>query len=139
MVGELPTQGLIPAHLEEFLPPIPNPYQPKNNLEREILTLLADGRSQNAAYDMRNSPLTTFMVKYLGFDEIKKHRQRAKELCQKNLSPEEFINGCNPSLIKTVVDAILELFDSRKKAISGIKKEQDLNRVENRNFISQQI
>lgn len=136
MVGELPSQGLIPAHLEEFLPPIQNPYQPKNNLEREILTLLADGRSQNAAYDMRNSPLSTFMVKYIGFDEIKNHRQKAKDFFQQNISAEEFINSCNQNLVKTVIDAILELFDSRKQAISGVKKEQKVNWSQDCNFIS---
>ncbi len=72
MVGELPSKGYIPAHLEDFLPDIFNPYKSKNYLECEVLTLLAEGRSKNAAYDMINSPLTTFMVRYLGFDEIKK-------------------------------------------------------------------
>ncbi|MGB3513386.1 MAG: hypothetical protein WBA93_30060 [Microcoleaceae cyanobacterium] len=122
MIGELPSQGLIPAHLEKFLPPIQNPYQPKNNLEREILTLLTDGRSQNAAYDLRNSPLSMFMVKYIGFDEMKKHRQRAKDFFENNISAEEFLNGCNQHLVKIVIDGILELFNSRKQAISGVKE-----------------
>lgn len=122
MIGELPTQGLDPAHLESFLPDIHNPYQPKNNLEREVLTLLADGRCQNAAYDMRNSPLSTFIVRYIGFEEVKKQRERIKELFQKSISPEDFIDGCNEDLVKMIIDGILELFESRKQAISGVKK-----------------
>ena len=137
MVGELPSQGIIPAHLEKFLPQIHNPYQPKNNLECEVLTLLEDGRSQNAAYDMRNSPLSTFIVKYIGFDEIKQQRQRAKEFFQNNMSAEEFINSCNQNLVRTIIDGILELFDSRKQAISGVKKDQKLKSHQNINFISQ--
>ncbi|NEP08170.1 MAG: hypothetical protein F6K34_27410, partial [Okeania sp. SIO4D6] len=122
MIGELPTQGFNPAHLESFLPDINNPYQPKNSLEREVLTLLADGRCQNAAYDMRNSPLSTFIVIYIGFEEVKKQRERTKELFQKSISPEDFIDGCNQDLVKIIIDGILELFESRKQAISGVKK-----------------
>ncbi|OZH53117.1 hypothetical protein AFK68_19835 [Hydrocoleum sp. CS-953] len=127
MVGELPSQGHIPAHLEDFLPDIHNPYQPQNNLQREVLTLLADGRSQNAVYDMRNSPLSTFMVKYIGFDEVKKQRKRTNDFCQKKISAEEFIDGCNQNLVKTVIEGILELFESRKQAIGGVKKVKYIN------------
>ncbi|NET26469.1 hypothetical protein [Okeania sp. SIO1I7] len=127
MIGELPTQGFDPAHLESFLPDIHNPYQPKNSLEREVLTLLADGRCQNAAYDMRNSPLSTFIVRYIGFEEVKKQRERIKELFQKNISPEDFIDGCNQDLVKMIIDGVLELFESRKQAISGVKKGNCIN------------
>ncbi len=127
MLGELPSQGHIPAHLEDFLPDIHNPYQNKNNLESEVLTLLADGRGQNAAYDMRNSPLSTFIVKYIGFDEVKKQRQRINDFFQNNISAEEFIDGCNQNLVKTLIDGILELFESRKRAIRGVKKASYIN------------
>ncbi|MEM1169324.1 MAG: hypothetical protein AAGJ08_09700 [Cyanobacteria bacterium P01_H01_bin.35] len=122
MLGELPSQGYIPAHLEDFLPDIQNPYEYQNNLECEVLTLLADGRSQNVIYDMRNSPLSTFMVKYIGFDEVKKQRKRTNDFCQKKISAEEFIDGCNQNLVKTVIEGILDLFESRKQAIGGVKK-----------------
>ncbi|NEQ40431.1 MAG: hypothetical protein F6K40_31055 [Okeania sp. SIO3I5] len=124
MVGELPSKGCIPAHLEDFLPEIYNPYKSQNHLECEALTLLAEGRNNNVAYDMRNSPLTTFMVRYLGFDEIKKQRKRTNDFCQKKISAEEFIDGCNQNLVKTLVEGILDLFESRKQAICGVKKEK---------------
>ncbi len=139
MVGELPTQGYNPAHLDNFLPEVHNPYQPKNNLEREVLTLLADGRCQNAGYDMRNSPLSTFIVKYIGFDEVRKQRQKIKDFCQKNISAEEFIDGCNHNLVKTIIDGALELFESRKQAISGVKKGKYIKWNQNNQYLSSQI
>ncbi|NES05174.1 MAG: hypothetical protein F6K22_21530 [Okeania sp. SIO2F4] len=86
--------------------------------------MLKDGLSQNAVYDMRNSPLSTFMVKYIGFDEVKKQRQRINDFFQNNIYAEEFIDGCNQNLVKTVINGILELFESRKQAIGGIKKKE---------------
>ncbi|MGK7921157.1 MAG: hypothetical protein AB4080_14230 [Trichodesmium sp.] len=131
MVGELPTQGHTPAHLEDFLPDIQNPYQCQNSLESEVLILLEDGRSLNADYDMRNSPLSTYMVKYIGFDEVKKQRKRINDFLEKNVSAEEFIDGCNSSLVKTVIEGILDLFESRKQAIQGVKKGKYINGNQN--------
>lgn len=135
MVGELPSKGYISAHLENFLPDIYNPYPWKNNLEYEVLILFAEGRAQNTTYDIvksplsniRNSPLTTFIVRYLGFDEIKKQRDITNNFCQKKISAEEFINSCNQNLVKTIIDGVLDLFESRKWAISGVKKGEYIN------------
>jgi hypothetical protein len=117
LMGEMPTENFVAASLVDFLPEICHPYEPKHQLEQQVLTLLDKGRTQNASYDIKNSPLATYMVKSMGFDEIRHQRNRAQEFFQNVISPEEFLAGCDAHVKKTVTDGIVKLFDSRKAAL----------------------
>ena len=117
LMGEMPTENFVAASLVDFLPEISHPHHPKNELEQQVLTLLDKGRTQSASYDIKNSPLTTYMVKSMGFDEIRHQRDRAQEFFQNVISPEDFLAGCDPLVKKTVTDGIVQLFDSRKIAL----------------------
>jgi hypothetical protein len=63
------------------------------------------------------SPLTTFVVKIVGFDEMRYQCDRAKEFFRQNLNAYDFISGFNPIVTEIVIDSILKLFDSRKSTI----------------------
>lgn len=117
LMGEMPTENFVGASLVDFLPEIPHPHQPKDNLEDQVLTLLEKGRTQTASYDIKNSPLATYMVKSMGFDEIRHQRDRAQEFFQNLISPEEFLGGFDDNVKQTVTDGIVKLFDSRKAAL----------------------
>lgn len=117
LMGEMPTENFVAASLVDFLPEITNPHYPKNELEQQVLTLLDKGRTQSASYDIKNSPLATYMVKSMGFDEIRHQRNRAQEFFQNMISPEEFLAGCDDRVKKSVTDGIVKLFDSRKAAL----------------------
>ena len=120
IMGELPSKAHLGANLEEFIPIITdNPHPPTTYVETEVLTLLEKGRSKSSAYDIKHSPLTTFMVKSVGFDEIQHQRDRAKEFFKGTISPEEFLAGCEPTVTKVVTEGVLKVFDSRKAALSG--------------------
>ncbi|WP_413168292.1 hypothetical protein ACL6C3_10030 [Capilliphycus salinus ALCB114379] len=117
LMGEMPTENFVAASLVDFLPEIDHPHEPKNELEQQVLTLLDKGRTQSASYDIKNSPLATYMVKSMGFDEIRHQRDRAQEFFQNVISAEEFLSGCDIHVKKTVTDGIVKLFDSRKAAL----------------------
>lgn len=119
IMGELPSKAHMGANLEEFIPVITdNPHPPQTYVETEVLTLLEKGRSKSSAYDIKHSPLTTFMVKSVGFGEIQHQRDRAKEFFKGNISPEDFLAGCEPEVTKIVTECVLKVFDSRKAALS---------------------
>lgn len=103
--------------LENFLPKIDNPYHPQLDIESEVLNLLEKGRSKSSGYDIKNSPLTTFIVKLIGFDEIRSSLGPAKEFFQNNISGEEFLSSCNAEVTAIVTDALVKLFDRRKAAL----------------------
>ncbi len=117
LMGEMPTESFVAASLVDFLPEISHPHHPKTELDQQVLTLLDKGRTQSASYDIKNSPLATYMVKSMGFDEIRHQRNRAQEFFQNVISAEDFLAGCDANVKKTVTDGIVKLFDSRKEAL----------------------
>ena len=130
MMGELPEKGSSQAKkLEDFLPDLKDEaYQPKTELESTVLNLLEKGRTKSSAYDIKHSPLATFFVKTMGFEEIKgqlkhtkeffKHLSDAEDLPTKISAAKLFISGFNPAITKQVTDGILKVFDSRREALS---------------------
>ncbi len=130
MMGELPEKGTTSAKkLEDFLPNLDEQaYHPKNELETTVLNLLEKGRTKSSAYDIKHSPLATFFVKTMGFDELNHQLSHAKEffkqldsagdLPSKISAAKVFITGFNSTVTDEVTDGILKVFDSRREALS---------------------
>lgn len=119
MMGELPDIKIKVAALEHFIPDVAEAYQPKTPLEQEVLDLLSKGRNRESRYDIKNSPTTTFIIKSIGFDCVEKLLKQAKEFFKGNIEHEEFIKQCDPTVVKTVTEAVEKLFESRKMALRG--------------------
>jgi hypothetical protein len=118
MMGELPDRADKGVRLESFFPEIEKPHQPQTALETEVFSLLENGRAKSSSNtDLENSPLATFMVKIVGFDEMRYQCVRAKELFRANLAADDFITDFNPIVTEIVVDSILKLFETRKSTI----------------------
>lgn len=109
--------NLTVEKLENFLPKISHPHQPANDIEGEVLNLLEQGRSKSSGYDIKNSPLTTFIVKLIGFDEIRDSLAITKEFFQGKISGEVFLSQCNAEVVAIVTDALVQLFERRKTAL----------------------
>jgi hypothetical protein len=118
MMGELPDSGISVGRMGDSFPQMPNPHQPKTDIEKEVLYLLEIGRSNGATYDLKTSPLTTFVVKYIGFDEIRRLRERSQAFFQGTISSEEFLASCNADLTGIIVNEVINLLDNRKAALS---------------------
>lgn len=120
MMGELPANGAAAtAQLEYFLPDIPLTHPPETVIEAEVLQLLEKGRSQSSSYDIKNSPVATFIVKSVGFTEARRLLLQAKEFFKGAISPEEFLASCDPQVVKVISDGVLQLFESRKASLSN--------------------
>jgi len=117
LMGELNPLGLSIEKLEDFLPDIPNRYPLASDFEREVFELLYKGRFSSSAYDIKNSPLTTFIVKMMGFERIQTLVGAAKEFFNEQRSPEAFLELCDPEVVEAIVQALARLFDSRKAAL----------------------
>jgi hypothetical protein len=119
LMGEMPTEGYAVSALADFLPKLEQPFKPRNIVEQEVLTLLDKGRLQDFEYDIKNSPLTTYLVEAAGFDEVLKMRDHGKEFFQGKLSAEDYLMGCAPHIVDVVTDGLSRLFDSRKASLQG--------------------
>ena len=126
MMGELPTPGLKTPSLEQFLPDIPSVHPPETTLEHEVLELLRKGRNQDSSYDLKNSPIATFIVNAMGFPSVRHLIQRAKEFFAGTISTDEFLRECDYKAIRTVIDAVEQLFESRANALRGLSGETTL-------------
>lgn len=120
MMGELPFLGLPIAQLENFLPIVSvMPFPPETDLEDEVLSLLEKGRGQSSSYDIKNSPVATFIIKSVGFNAARKLILAAKEFFKGGLNSEEFLQTCDPEIVKIITDGVLQVFESRKVAMRG--------------------
>jgi hypothetical protein len=122
MMGELPFREALPqSQLENFLPNVSAmPYPPETDLEWEVLALLEKGRSQSSIYDIKNSPVTTFIIKSIGFDEARHLMVQAKAFFNEKISPETFLEACDRTAVETITNGILQVFESRKIALRGV-------------------
>jgi len=119
LMGELPTQGSKTPSLEDFIPDIHSDQKPDTVLETEVLELLTKGRNQESTYDLKNSPIATFILNSMGLPSVRYLIERAKEFFGETISPDEFLNECDPKAIATIIDGIEKLFESRVRALRG--------------------
>lgn len=122
MMGELPSQGEdeIQSKLIDYIPEIESVYPLKDDVEREVLDLLEKGRYQNAAYDLKNSPLATYIVKSIGFDAVRYQCDRSKLFFRGEITQEQFLEEINPEITLTVLKGITKLFEQRQSSLQKI-------------------
>jgi hypothetical protein len=118
MMGELPSEDILVTGLEQFLPTVVDPFVPEDRIEKEVLELLEKGRTIDSEYDVRNSPVATFMVKSLGFDEIRDLLQMARQFFKREIDSEDFLTSCNTKILNQITESVLELFEARKTSMS---------------------
>ncbi len=119
MMGELPSQGPSVAQLEHFLPQVSMTVAPETDLEREVLSLVEKGRGQSSSYDIKNSPVATYIIKSIGFAATRRLLASAKEFFAGTLSSEAFLALCDRAVVTTITSGILQVFENRKVALRG--------------------
>lgn len=119
MMGEFPVPGIAISTLEQFLPDIQVADPAKTPLENEVVELLDKGRNQESRYDIKNSPLSTFIIKSIGFVEMNRLLLLTKKMFDGQMSGEEFLSHCDAEMIDTIVSSVAQLFESRTKALRG--------------------
>ncbi len=119
MLGQLPSAGEPAGRLSDLLPGPARPHEPADALEEEVFDLLDKGRTRESDYDLQNSPLSVFLVHAIGFDGILGALPRAHALFAGELPPEEFLAGGPADVIDALVAGMAELFERRKRAITG--------------------
>jgi hypothetical protein len=130
MMGELPTAENPDTYsLEKFLPYVHNAQEPETDLEQEVLNLLEKGRTLDSSYDIRHSPVATFMVKRVGFREIRRLILKCKDFFADQMSAEEFLSDCDPLIVNTVTEGVLKLFETRKASLQGRSPSGSVSKV----------
>ncbi len=119
MMGERPLEGQPSAGLESFLPPVEQPVASVGEVEEAVLTILEQGRTVASDYDVRNSPIATFMTKSVGFSVMRQLLVMARAFFKGEVSAEDFLASAPKTLIDSLVDAFVRLSDVRRESLLG--------------------
>lgn len=94
--------------------------------------MLETGRSGSLDYDLKTSPLTVFMVKYIGFPSVRAMHEKCsygsatltQAFFQEIISPEDFLASCNTDLIQIIANGVGNLLVNRQAALFGSKTDK---------------
>ncbi|GEM_PF-268833 len=117
LIGGLPSSEILEARWEHCFPEIASPYQPMSDLEIDVLELLERGRSRDSDYDTKNSPLATFIVKSVGFTEVKFLLGAAKEFFAGRIKAGDFLANCDSKVVQAATNGVIQLFENRQAAL----------------------
>ncbi|MBP0001636.1 MAG: hypothetical protein J7641_22050 [Cyanobacteria bacterium SID2] len=125
MMGEFPEPGVITPALEQFLPAISIEHPPRTVLEAEVLELLSKGRTRESAYDLKNSPVATFIIQAVGFECVTDLLAASKAFLAGELPPEEFLKhrllrDGHVDIVETITRGVLQLLKSRAKTLEFV-------------------
>lgn len=121
MMGELRAPGVTTSALEDYLPDIHILYPLENQLQKEVLPLLERGRNLESPYDIKNSPVSTFIIKSIGFAETGNFLNKAHDFFAGNIASEELLSYCDAEVIDTIEIGVVKLFESRKIALRKVQ------------------
>ncbi|MBK8397641.1 MAG: hypothetical protein IPL26_20705 [Leptospiraceae bacterium] len=123
LIGEIPINGIVIPTLDYFLPEVENPYIPQTVIEEEALYVLTNGRNKDTSYDLKNSPIASYLVKAIGFPEIERLFEISIGFYENKLSAEEFLQNCDPNVVESIIKGIIEIFKIRTKNLRKLKNE----------------
>jgi hypothetical protein len=124
LIGEIPVQGMIIPTLDHFLPQIPRPFVPDDPLEEIVLDVLTYGRQMDTTYDLKNSPITAFLVRAIGFQKMEEMYESLKDFYEEKIGPEDFLDSCDEFVLNSVIEGVIKIFEQRTIYLRKIKKEK---------------
>ncbi|MBD2013169.1 hypothetical protein H6F96_03945 [Microcoleus sp. FACHB-53] len=117
LMGELPRPGTSTPTLAQFLPDLLIPLEPKTTLEAEVLALLIQGRNQESVYDLKNSPVATYIIRSIGFDSVGYLLKQAKAFFAGSISATDFLCQLKSEVLSTIINAVEQVFANRIEAL----------------------
>lgn len=113
-------------HAEDYLPALNSHEKMPGN--PKVLEILTVGRNEDGGFDMRRSPLTAYLYEMIGAQGIITMLNKAKELFAKQITPQQFLEACNPIVVSRIASACAKLAITRKKALEKfVMSEEDEN------------
>ncbi len=128
-MGELPRPGTNTPTLDQCLPNISIAQPPETALEAEVLALLVQGRNQESDYDLKNSPVATFIIKSIGFASVEPLLKQAKAFFNGAISATDFLAEFKPEVFDTILNAVVQVFEKRIAVLNRLNQESPLSKV----------
>lgn len=113
MMGALPIHSEPSIQLEHLLPTVASPQQPANEHEAIVLELLQVGRSAESAHDSKHSPVSSFILKAMGFAQTLSMYDSAKAFFANPALAETLIEQLPAQVRHGLLKALHDLFTQR--------------------------
>jgi hypothetical protein len=114
-MGDVPREGVSIKRLEYYLPELEDsPWVDHNSI---IYHLLETGRSSDASFDMKNSPLSLFVYKAISPERIAHYLLCAQDFYAGVLSPADFLKKIDPLVIEPIARASSIMVYTRRQAL----------------------
>jgi hypothetical protein len=114
-MGDVPREGVSIKRLEYYLPELEDsPWVDHNSI---IYQLLESGRSSDASFDMKNSPLSLFVYKAIPPEQITHDLLRAQDFYSGVLSPVDFLKEIDPMVVRPIARASSIMVYTRRQAL----------------------
>jgi len=114
-MGDIKTEYEDSTRLENFLPPV----KISESVEQSspIFKLLAIGRNNESNFDIKDSPLSLFLYKSLGPDQVKPLLDRAREMFDGKLQPDRFLSMLPAQILSAIAKAASSMVVTRRDAL----------------------
>lgn len=113
-LGDVVEYGTI-ERAEDYLPKIV--LSDKLEYDDILYHLLEYGRASETSFDLKNSPIASFVYKYLGNQNMEKSMNLAHQMFKEKITPEEFLQALDNSLVGYLAKACAKLATTREKAL----------------------
>jgi hypothetical protein len=117
LMGEKPHAGETPVLLQDHLPVVSEPYQPRNDIERYVMDLLETGRTAETVHDTRHSPVGSYLVRLKGVDECLRMLEQVRPFFADVSKAGDILKMMDQIVVDTLVQAIVRVMRSRTDAL----------------------
>jgi len=114
-LGDIPREGISIKRLEYFLPELDDPAWLDSHAV--IYQLLESGRASDVSFDMKNSPLSLFIYKSMQPEQIAHLLKRSRDFYSGALSPVDFLNEIDPSIVQPIARACSIMVYTRRQLL----------------------
>jgi hypothetical protein len=117
-LGDIRSPYGRPDRVEDFLPPLSSTAP----VDSKLMGVLEKGRARESSSDLSTSPLTAFIYRWLGPDDVRHALLRAKQMFAGELAALDFLTGLDRAMVRAVTQACGRIALSRSHALHALDK-----------------
>jgi hypothetical protein len=117
-MGDLPQGGEKVRRIEDFLPDMPTPdYLSRGS---SVFRILIEGRISEPGFDLRRSPLSTFIYKSLDPAALQQHIVLAEQMFRGELAAHDYLRQVDPWVLSVIAKGAAAMALTRRARLLPI-------------------
>ena len=117
-MGSLSIQGKIVKRVEQYLPLIRT--SPDLDYNEDIIMLAEFGRIEEIGFDLKNSPVSSFIYRLLGREAVGAEVKRCKQMFEGTINYVQFFNGLDEKLKTPLLKAFSKVVEIRSERLMDL-------------------